>query len=136
MKKNLQTEKYSDFVKNYNEKADEHIKAVNYLLKAAKNITEETLVEIIAEINNYFGNYFKEEEKCLRTLNYPDLEAHKKEHRLFFNKMSHFRGMLEEEGVDLPSEIHKFLGVWLKNHTLTSDKECAPFIRLRTFMKW
>lgn len=82
--------------------------------------------EIFAELEKYVVYHFGVEEKIMTQCKYPDLEAHKVEHKKFVAKV------LEEKerainSKKLSFELMGFLNNWLIHHIQKSDKEYAKF---------
>lgn len=89
----------------------------------------EKMGDIITGLLYYAQTHFATEEEFFRKYNYPDRQAHIREHNEFImNITSKFDKMKKGELV-LSVEISKFLRDWLLNHVMSSDKKFAPFIK-------
>jgi hemerythrin-like metal-binding protein len=71
--------------------------------------------------------YFTTEEKYLGQVNYPDFEAHKKEHEAFVSEVVKQLKSFEENQND-PVALVDFLKNWLLNHIAVMDKKYAPYL--------
>ena len=87
------------------------------------------LAEIVEELKAYSGYHFDTEEKLLTRFNYPEYEAHKKEHDVFRVKVLEFKRDLQEKKETLPGDVLKFMTHWLTDHVINVDKKYAPFLK-------
>ena len=85
---------------------------------------------VFDELRVYTREHFTAEEKRLAEAGYPDLKAHKKEHRAFEEWLSAVRQAYSMGGsADLLAEsINAFLRNWLINHILSSDMAYRPYV--------
>ncbi len=85
---------------------------------------------LINEIYKYADFHFHSEETVMIEINYPDFDAHKKEHeKLLFD----LRNIISIDGNDdyvrPMSEFIIFLTNWFTNHTLNVDKKLAGYLK-------
>lgn len=86
---------------------------------------------IVAELVNYTKIHFSCEEGYLRMYAYPELEAHKREHESFVEKIRQFQSDLARGQVNLSVNVLRFLTDWLRNHILKTDKNYATFLKAK-----
>lgn len=91
--------------------------------------SSEKMDDIVTGLLYYAQTHFGTEEEFFRKYNYPDRQAHIREHNEFImNITSKFDKMKKGELV-LSVEISKFLRDWLLNHVMSSDRKFAPYIK-------
>jgi len=83
--------------------------------------------KVLNDVGDYAFAHFKAEEALLARHNYPQLEAHKKEHMGFLSHLSAFLfaasgGHLDRAG------LHEILSAWLSQHLLVSDMQYKGFL--------
>jgi hemerythrin-like metal-binding protein len=95
---------------------------------AAGHVTE-VVTETLDFLKDYGVRHFNDEEAMLATHGYPGLEQHRRQHQQFISQVAAFRGQLMEGGSGLGHSMSQFLGSWLVNHIMVSDKAYAAFLR-------
>lgn len=90
--------------------------------------TKENLVKLVEDLANYTKYHFGHEEQLMASLNYPNLEEHKKEHKEFVARVSDFEARLREGSLQASMEVTSFLKDWILNHILHSDKRIELFM--------
>jgi len=86
------------------------------------------LGNIIDELELYTITHFRDEEEYLQQHNYPKFSSHIAEHKIFTDKIVHFRSELELQNVGLPIAVATFLRDWLTIHIKINDKEYSQFL--------
>ena len=83
--------------------------------------------ELLNELVNYAHRHFLFEEKLLAASGYPDLDAHKAEHELYKEKLTHF--VIEATFGDLNKEgLFGYLADWWASHILESDLKYRDYV--------
>ncbi|UCH75283.1 MAG: hemerythrin family protein [Rhodospirillales bacterium] len=82
------------------------------------------------ELQIYVDEHFREEERMLEAVDYPDLAAHKRQHAAFEEWLEASRQACRSgEVVGLLREsISSYLKTWLVNHILVSDKAYSDYL--------
>ena len=102
------------------------IKYINELDAAQKNNSERSeLARIIAGLVDYTIRHFQYEEHLFKQYNYPDAEAHKKEHEELTKSVIDFQTKFAQCDMDFAPSIMTFLKKWLVEHIMGTDKEYA-----------
>ena len=71
--------------------------------------------------------HFTAEEALMRCMNYPQLDAHKDEHKLFITRVAEEKERAQRlEQISL--DMMYFLKDWLVDHILVSDRSYAGFV--------
>jgi hemerythrin len=73
--------------------------------------------------------HFADEERLLTEASYPHLDQHHRQHQQFLEQIVAFIKQLEKCGSGLGHSMSQFLGSWLVNHIMISDKAYAGFLR-------
>jgi len=106
------------------------VDAINALHEAVAQSREAELVEAtLGTLERYSEVHFATEELMLEEASYPRLEQHRRQHRQFIEQLQSFRGQLGDGGAGLGHGMAQFLGSWLVNHIMVSDKAYVAFLR-------
>ena len=76
----------------------------------------------------YVKTHFSTEEEIMGKVNYPEFDAHKKEHDNFVVKVFEQVKKFDQEDNPDPSGFVKYLMDWILNHIASSDKKYIPYI--------
>ncbi len=91
---------------------------------------------LVNELIDYLTKHFAVEETYMRTIGYPDLEAHKLEHRRFHDQVSAYRQKTYENKEDYTRELIELTETiynWLRHHILNVDQQYTNFVVLSHF---
>ncbi len=81
------------------------------------------IMEILAELKEYTQSHFADEEEYMESIGYEGLEAQKRAHEAFIDKLSHIsEEKMEGNPQRYLESLMEFLLGWLINHILYSDK--------------
>ncbi|MCW7507701.1 bacteriohemerythrin [Leptospira levettii] len=102
------------------------------------SVNSKLLIDSVSELEDYTISHFLIEERVMELNQYPELEAHKKQHDRFTDKILELKkrltsGNLLTNDIELNqffSELIQFLRLWLTNHILKEDMNYKPFIKL------
>jgi hemerythrin len=99
--------------------------------------------DAVSFLENYIFRHFTAEEMLQSSNHYPEFEKHQKEHREFLTTVANLRQEFNADGSSqiLLLKSIAFLGNWITNHVLQSDKDLATFLQggehsLRAKMKF
>lgn len=119
----------------FNEHIDTHHKKlislfneIGTLIQGDDDVPLFSTIKVISELNIYAIFHFKEEEKLMEQGNYPQLEAHRKSHAAFIQKVKDFKEEYMNNDPLVNYDIYKFLSDWLVKHILTEDAEYIDYI--------
>ena len=85
---------------------------------------EEDIKKTINELIEYTIFHFTEEEKKMAAEGYSGLEAQKRAHKTFTDKMKEYQTIAESGmAIFVVSEMSKLAVEWLKEHILVMDKQ-------------
>lgn len=84
--------------------------------------------EVLEKVVQHTISHFAAEELLLQQHGYPDLEAHRDEHRKLAQQLTKFNlsNIAGEPGI--PSSFLVFLQTWLRDHILKTDKDYSAFL--------
>ena len=99
--------------------------AYDYAMSEA--FEKEALEELIA----YTKYHFQREEKLMDDNDYPDVIAHKAQHKEMIDQVGKFAEIYQEKGHDSLKEISEYLTVWLINHINGTDKAYSQHLHDR-----
>jgi len=86
--------------------------------------------EVLERLEVYIDEHFRDEEGMLANAGYPDLTAHKQQHKAFEEWLAVSRRAFREPEVSsmLRESISAYLKSWLINHIMVCDKEYASWL--------
>ena len=108
-------------------------KLFNALSDAMRNgQTKAVIASVLDQLLEYTVNHFRREEEVMAAVNYPDLAAHRKEHKAFVSQATQARQAFDASAANtLAIETLSFVKDWLINHIQKSDQAFAPYLRPR-----
>lgn len=111
--------------KKWFEKADQLFEA------GKKGKSKEYIIQMFDFLDEYTKTHFKDEERYMQSINYPDLNAQKQMHEGFIKKLAELRNVYEEEGANITVIIstNQFILDWLTKHISTADKKIGEYAR-------
>ncbi len=86
--------------------------------------------DVLERLEIYVDEHFRDEEAMLEKAGYPDLAAHKQQHKAFEEWLSVSRRAFREPEVSgiLCESIRAYLKGWLVNHIMVSDKDYSSWL--------
>ena len=85
--------------------------------------------KVIKQLTDYTLYHFSEEEKFMKSYDYPGYESHKKEHEAFVKQVKAQIQTLTQANPDSGYNFYRFLGSWLLSHIAKEDQKWAGFIK-------
>ncbi|MCD4676874.1 MAG: hemerythrin family protein [Desulfobacula sp.] len=82
----------------------------------------------IAFLAMYVNHHFKLEDEYMDKYNYPDKEAHRKEHHEFVKELKIFRAENIEYSEAGADELLTRMGEWILSHILENDQKLGRYI--------
>lgn len=86
--------------------------------------------EALDRLDLYTRTHFRVEEALMRLFDYPDIDAHKREHAAFIDKLTELRRRFVDE--DVSRAIAAFLTNWLVEHIKRADTAYVAYFRERS----
>ena len=84
---------------------------------------------ILNELTNYTVYHFKTEEDLFRKYNYPQTDAHLKEHDALVQQVVKLKADFDNGKSVLTLDVMNFLKDWLTVHIMGDDKAYTPFLK-------
>jgi len=91
-------------------------------------MSEEYERQALKDLIDYTQYHFAREEQLLDQHNYPDVIAHKAQHKAMIAQVSSFMDLYNKKGHDALDEISGYLANWLINHINGTDKEYSELL--------
>ncbi len=106
---------------------DQHKKLVSLIDRLYQAIcsykTREELGPVLEELIKFAEHHFSTEEKYFDRFNYENSEEHKKEHKMFKEKVLDFYNKFENRETEISFELIDFLEDWLLDHLIEQDQK-------------
>jgi hemerythrin len=103
--------------------------AANRLFSAVENgKTPDEVVDILEFLLGYASFHFGEEEAVLARYGYPQLEAHRADHRRLIEQAEGLRERVHGGEIEVGSELSRLVREWLVRHILDEDRRFASFL--------
>lgn len=110
---------------------DEHrelfriVDKANHLAKSYDTVSDyDKIMEILGELTEYTKEHFNDEEEYMESIHYDGLEAQKRAHAAFIDKLDNISfDKLDQNPQESLNELLEFLLGWLINHILYTDKK-------------
>jgi hemerythrin-like metal-binding protein len=118
-------------VKEINEQHKKLVSIINRLFEIKESGKIEELNEIIKELMDYARYHFGTEEKYFDQFDYPEKDAHKKQHRLYIDKIGELEEQCQGDKKQALDALTKFLGDWWLMHINDSDIKYSDFFNQR-----
>lgn len=89
--------------------------------------SKEKLSELIVAMLDYTKYHFANEERYMKSINYPDFAEHKEKHDFYVSRITEFYEKVKNGKMVLSLEVTNFLKTWLINHIKGTDQNYARF---------
>jgi len=87
--------------------------------------------QTLKELTDYTQYHFTREEQLMEDNEYPDLEAHKAQHKIMIEEITRLEKKYHELGHDAFEEVSQFLTNWLIKHINGTDKQYTQHLNSR-----
>jgi len=119
-------------VKNIDDQHKVWFEKANELFEAGKEKrAKEYINQLIDFLDEYTKYHFKDEEKYMAEINYPELEAQKKAHASFIEELSKLKSEFNKDGGNILVIINANTMIinWLSNHITSMDKKIGDYVK-------
>jgi hemerythrin-like metal-binding protein len=105
------------------------LQVYNELIDLIKNNEKDrrTFASILSKLTDFSLYHFKNEEKYMLNMKYPDIEEHKELHKEYIYQVALFNTELLGPNPPKPTEIINFVKNWLDNHIFKEDIKYVNF---------
>lgn len=111
---------------------DQHmvlLSTVNDLHTAMKTGQAQSVAgQLLRTLVKYTVDHFATEERLMKSVQYPELQAHQRQHHDLTQQVDEFVKRFEKGDVTLSIGLLNFLSDWLATHILKDDKKYGPFL--------
>ena len=99
----------------------------NHLIKSYNaSSSYDKIIEILNELKEYTKEHFGDEEEFMESIHYKGIEAQKRAHEAFIDKLENIDlNEIENNPNEYLQNLLEFLLGWLINHILHTDKKIA-----------
>jgi len=104
---------------------------INDLHEAASKEDKQMVEDVLEGLINYTTSHFAFEEDLCEQYNYPNLEAHKKEHRDFVTRINKHQAR-HKQGANVARALSVELQLWLSKHIKEEDGDYVSSIDIKT----
>lgn len=105
----------------------------NYLnAHQTEDVNSEIISLVIEQIREFASRHFPREEAYMESIDYPDYEAHKKQHKHFREKTAALCVDVMNHKDTAPKDIYQLLHSWVVEHILHEDKLIQAFNQAKT----
>jgi hemerythrin len=120
---------YSVGVKKFDEQHQIIICQINKAFELfGSDFQTDQLKPILSELRNYAQVHFQNEEELLKKYKFHDLEGHKREHRLYENKIDDLLRNYDSGDEKVKVDLVEFLADWWMGHIQGCDMEYKRFL--------
>ena len=90
-------------------------------------VDRESMLRLIADLEDYAIQHFKEEELFMQATGFPQIASHKSAHDTYVRRIAIERQAVESGKPNLSLDLLRFLQDWLVEHIMVSDREYARY---------
>lgn len=92
--------------------------------------SQDEILRLFWFLEAYAVTHFKEEEKLMQQIGYPEFAAHREKHQDFIAQIDKLKERMKQEGLtaNLVSTMTGFITTWLVEHISTTDRAIGRFI--------
>lgn len=100
----------------------------NYLnAHQTEDVSSEVISLVMEQIREFASRHFPREEAYMESIDYPDYEPHKQQHKQFREKTAALCIDVMNHKETAPKDINRFLHSWVVEHILHEDKLIQAF---------
>ncbi len=88
-------------------------------------------IALLSEIGRSIQGHFDEEEELMSRNRYGDADSHRRNHKLFLERIAGLKSAVEANRSEAVSELFTYVSTWLAEHTRKDDRALAEFMRDR-----
>ncbi len=100
---------------------------------ADRSVSKRKIKDLLTEFFHYMRDHFSDEEKYMESINYPELEPHRRIHKEIIQSMVHLIGSIKTTN-DLKERLYLISKKWLLEHILFEDMKITEFVRTQAMM--
>ena len=123
---------YNVGVRQIDDQHQELVHRLNDFMEACTNQKgKEKIPETLEFLKAYTVEHFRDEEKLMQSVQYPELAVHKKEHDEFVHVIDELLQQVNTQGTSILTTIklNRTLVDWLINHIQKNDGKVGEYIK-------
>ena len=128
-------ENFSVGIKELDDQHKELLRVGDELVVAMKNIAQgideyDHVRQLLQEMSEYTSYHFDSEEELMARHDYPGLDRHRKQHRLFVGRLEDIDlAELDLDQEEFMMDLLNFVADWVENHILHEDSKYGEFFQ-------
>lgn len=127
--------KWSDEYSIDNPEIDEQHKKLFELASAVeaisdRSVSKKRIKDLLTEFFHYMRDHFRAEEEYMQSINFPELEPHKRIHKDIIQSMVHLISTIKTTN-DLKERLYLISKRWLLEHILFEDMKILEFVQMK-----
>jgi hemerythrin-like metal-binding protein len=91
----------------------------------------EILASLLAQMTQYTLYHFAHEEELMAAAEYPQMQAHVRQHDELRETARRFAERFERGEIAMTIELTLFLSQWIRQHTMTTDRQMGEYLNAR-----
>lgn len=95
---------------------------------ADKSVSRAEIKDLLTEFFRYMKEHFRDEERYMEEIKYPELEVHRRIHKEIIQSMIHLINTIKTTN-DLKEKLYLISKKWLLEHILFEDMKITEFLR-------
>lgn len=99
-----------------------------------RSVSKGKIKALLTAFFYYMRDHFRDEEKYMESIGYPELEIHRKIHREIVESMVHLISTIKTTN-DLKERLFIIAKKWLLEHILFEDMKITDFARTQAYLK-
>lgn len=116
-------------IENIDEQHKMLISVINdFYNEIQKGSSKDRMLHLLKELKKYTDYHFTDEEKYMESVDYPELEKHRKIHESFVKRVSGFEQRFISGKMLLTLEVTNFIKEWIVKHIMDEDKKIADYV--------
>ena len=122
-----------DLLTGINGMDNQHRRLFDLINELSEAVTEgkgrQVMLPVLDALIDYTAKHFADEERLLEEIRYPELDAQRRSHKAFVDKVLESRAGFEAGTGMVASEVINFLNDWLVKHIGGMDKKYGPMLK-------
>lgn len=99
-----------------------------------RSVSKKKLKGLLKEFFHYMRDHFKAEEEYMKSINYPELEPHRRIHKEITQAMVHLILSIKTTN-ELKERLYRIAKKWLLEHILFEDMKITEFVQMQDAIK-
>lgn len=130
------TEEYLLDIQEIDEQHEQFFEMLDRIAEVAPDLYKpldddevDDIADVLGELRDYALLHFRTEEDCMQEVDYPGIEAQKREHNRFITDVIRMEAELMNGSAMPAIKIRNFMHDWYRDHILNLDKPFGEFYK-------